>query len=154
MNQYNFEDSVKITWGTNVADEIKIYANGFCTINNQLRYYEINGADMILTNDLSLLTATVDKVLAVYGNTIYVQSGNTVWKAGLNQTANSISVVPASEDSSGEDTETTTEASLTLPLAILYQPHGATGDPMIFAQDANHIRLYTSNGKVNYLKFK
>ena len=153
------------TWGLNEEKEVKIYGNRFCTVDKYLYRYDVNGTVMNF-NPAKLLTAEVEKVLAVFENTIYVQNGTTVWQVRPDFGSSSVSVVPVTEDETedtadgeatgGEDAteEETATATLTLPVAILYQPHGNTGDPMIFAQDENQIRLYTSDGKLNYVRFK
>lgn len=146
------------TWGldanANNDGNIKVYANGFVVVNKTLHHYTINGADMIYNkNDLY---TNVDKVLAVYGDTAYVQSGTTVARVKISGSSVNITVVPekpATDESESTDTEEPAH-TITLPVAVLYQPQGATGDPMIFVQDADHIRLYTQNSEFNYLKFK
>lgn len=157
LQDYHYEAPAD-AWGLKNADTVRIYANGFCTINNKLRHYTIDGTNMILDED-ELISNTVDKVLAVMENTVYVQSGTTVWKATLGKSATSVTVVPNTTVEDTENTENTEETetpehTITLPIAILNQPHDNTGDPMIFVQDASHIRLYDANGKVTYLRFK
>ncbi len=146
------------TWGLPDGATVKIYANGFCTINNDLRYYTvINGSDMVLQSGV-LLTG-VEKVLTVMGDTIYVQKGTVVHKVTTNS-SNTITIVPENETQAnpeGEENEdsASTESTIKLPVAVLYQPHGDNGDPMLWVQDANHIRLYYNNaGQFNYIKFK
>ena len=165
FNNYVYAEPEDIyTWGLADDATVKIYANGFCTVNDNLYHYDIDGANMIFDN--KVLSSGVEKVLAVMGNAIYVQSGTTVTKVQPGQTNNSVSIVPASEsteetedaeagaEGTDEGTEEEPTSTITLPVAILYQPHGSTGEPMIFAQDADHIRLYTSNGKFSYLRLK
>lgn len=164
MTDYKYIESNADTWFLEKEDTaVKIYANGFCTVNDNLYHYDIDGTTMVFNN--TVLSASVEKVLAVFENTVYVQSGTSVSKIQPGQISNTVSIVPeksSDESTEGEDGENaeegsedeTTETTITLPVAILHQPHGSTGDPMIFAQDADHIRLYTGAGNVNYLRFK
>ena len=163
MNNYVYVEP-EDTWGLADDATVKIYANGYCLVNDNLHHYDVDGANMIFDN--KVLSSGVEKVLAVMGNAIYVQSGITVTKVQPGQTNNSVSIVPASEsteenedveagaEGTDEGTEEEPTSTITLPVAILYQPHGSTGEPMILAQDADHIRLYTSNGKFSYLRLK
>jgi len=151
MSEYTYEQpKVEDCWGIDKEDDIKIYANGFCTIDKELYHYDINGT--VMNFNRTVLSSAVDKVLAVFDNTVYVQSGTTVNKVQLGQLPVSVNVAPATD--TNEEEETTEENPFTLPLAILSQPHGSTGNPMIFAQDLNHIRLYAEDGSVSYLRFK
>ena len=165
FNNYVYAEPEDIyTWGLADDATVKIYANGFCTVNDNLYHYDVDGANMIFDN--KVLSSGVEKVLAVMGNAIYVQSGTTVTKVQPGQTNNSVSIVPAPEsteetedaeagaEGTDEGSEEEPTSTITLPVAILYQPHGSTGEPMILAQDADHIRLYTSNGKFSYLRLK
>ncbi len=147
------------TLGLQDGYTVKVYANGFCTINDDLRYYTvINGSEIVLQPEV--LMTGVEKVLTVMGDTIYVQKGTVVHQIKVGQSAHTISIVPEDDtaatpdDGTEEDTTETNDDTLQLPVAVLYQPHGDNGDPMVFAHDANHIRLYTNNGKFNYIKFK
>ena len=156
-NQFldGYQEPVTNSWGLGDSVTVNIYANRFCVVGGALRRYEINGTKSSLTEQ-ELLTG-VTKVLAVFGNTAYVQCDDTVYIVNATTgTKNPISIVPASNSDSDGDSEgtSTTENTIALPVGVLYQPHGDTGDPMIFVQDANHIRLYTADGKFNYLKFK
>ena len=95
-----------------------------------------------------------------------MQSGRTVTKVRPGQANGGGGVVgggdsteesedaEAGAEGTDEGTEEESTSTITLPVAILYQPHGSTGEPMILAQDADHIRLYTSNGKFSYLRLK
>ena len=157
MNDFRYKEPNNIwggVWedGGNVKD-VAIYANGYCLIGNTLFHYTINGTNMELGDSLNKIQ-NVDQVLAVFGNTAYVQVGITVYKVTPNGGYSTITIVPA-KAASDDDDDTEPENTITLPVAILQQPHADQGDPMIFVQDANHIRLYdTTNGKFNYLKFK
>ena len=152
------------TWGLKQDAVVKIYANGFCTVDDALHHYDIDGA--VMSFNSTVLSTGVEKVLAVMGNAIYVQSGTSVTKIQPGHANTGISIVPVTEESATEEetetegatgeesTEETPTSTITLPVAVLYQPHGSTGEPMILAQDADHIRLYTSNGKFSYLRLK
>mgnify|MGYP003304363838 CR=1 FL=1 len=160
INEHNYVDYTygqpEETWGIKEDANIQIYANSYCTIDSKLYRYTVDGTEMIF--DGQSLYDNVEKVLAVYGDVIYIQNGTTVVKVRPTGSTTNIEVVPetVTDDTVTEEgSETETPAhTITLPIAVLYQPHGNTGDPMVFVQDASHIRLYTENGKVNYLKFK
>ncbi len=165
INEHNYVDYSYVqpeeTWGLKEDANVQIYANGYCTIDSKLYRYAVNGTEMIFNNQE--LYDNVGKVLAVYGDVIYIQNETTVAKINATGGVTNISVVleTATDDTVTDDTsaeegsETETPShTITLPIAVLYQPHGNTGEPMVFVQDASHIRLYTENSKLNYLKFK
>lgn len=162
-NDYTYVEPSDTPWSLLDAEgsvrEIQIYTNGFCSISNKLYHYGTNG--ITFNGVLEDLGVDVGQVLAVYGDTIYVKNDTTVYEVTLNKSPVLISIVPATtedtEDTEGsDDTDSeTTDNTITLPVAILSQPHGDQGKPMIFVQDANHIRLYdVVANQFSYLKFK
>ena len=97
------------------------------------------------------------------GDTIYVQSTNTVNIINADRTSTRVSTVitadddSASSENSAENTENNEEketAKNVLPLGVIYQPQGNTGDPMIYVQDADSIRLYSTDQTYKYLRIK
>ncbi len=143
-------------WGLQESYAIKVYANGFCTVNNSLWHYDIKDSRIDGQKDLNL---SVDTVLAVIDNYIYIQNSAGVTKVSVDGTKTPImtgSSASSSDDTGtgSDDDETTTTSKPTLPMAILYHTYRDTGDHMIFVQDDTTIRLCNTDGKVNYLKFK
>ena len=160
MNDFNYVDpEVEDDLGLTKSSEVAIYANGFCTIDSKLYPYIINGTHIVL-GDRLMSSMTVDSVLAVIGNDIYVQSGSTVYKINKNGTYESVSIAEdTDEDTSTEDDSSSTgteesTSSNTMPVSVLYQPQGNTGNPMIFVHSDNNIRLVHSNKTYNYVRFK
>lgn len=155
MDDYTYVEPTDAPWALldnqgNVKD-LQIYANGFCTIDGNLYYYQTNGMDF--EGELTDLQQNVDQVLAVFGNTAYVKKNTMVYEITPGKTTDSISIVNASNTES--DDSSTDSSTITLPVAILSQPHGDQGKPIVFVQDASQIRLYhVADGKCNYLKFK
>ena len=153
--------------GLKSSSEVAIYANGFCTIDNKIYHYHINGSRIVLDqeNGETLKIApsvTVDSVLAVMGDEIYVKSSNSVYKINKSGTSTSVSMVIANTSSNDEEngeketesTDSESTAEIKLPVAILYQPQGNTDDELIFMQDATQICLFHTNQKIDYLRFK
>ncbi len=161
-NSENYKYVDADTNSENIGSEeysVEIYANGFCKMDSKLYHYNFNN-DKITWNAQVLSAATIDKVIAVMGETIYFQSGSSVYAVNKNGSSNTISTVIAEDDtatdedeSSSTDSETSAD-EITLPLAVLYQPEGNTGDPFVFVQTTNYIRLFYSNQKYDYLRFK
>ena len=130
-----------------VADKtVKIYANGFCTLDNNLFHYTIDNASSNsprLQRDTDgngeakkLLVNTVDAVLAVLNDTIYVQSGSSVYAVNKDGSQKEIAVNIVSESTEDSDTVST------LPTAVVYQ---IGNEPFVFVQDTNNIRLCSVN---------
>ena len=147
--------------GLKSDSKVAIYANGFCTIDGAVYHYNIVDSRIVLDGKLS--SVTVDNVLAVMGDTIYVQSTNTVNIINADRTSTRVSTVitadddSASSENSAENTENNEEketAKNVLPLGVIYQPQGNTGDPMIYVQDADSIRLYSTDQTYKYLRIK
>ncbi|MCQ2381727.1 MAG: hypothetical protein MJ054_00285 [Clostridia bacterium] len=144
--------------GLKENSEVKIYANGFCTIDSKLYHYDIQGSQIILDKENGeakkiLGSTTVDSVLAVIGDTIYVQSGSTVYVVKKNGSSSTIATA-VTTTSSDSESETEDKKVNTLPIAVLYQPQGNNGDPMVFVEDDDSIRLYSANQMYKYVRFK
>ncbi|MBS7401788.1 MAG: hypothetical protein KIG16_04720 [Eubacteriales bacterium] len=139
---------------------VAIYANGFCTIDSKLYHYQITSGQIVLDTDNNALksylpSSTVDSVLAVIGNDIYVQSGASVYIVntnGSNQNLDFVTDTTTDESTDNTDTSTETTANNTLPLAVLYQPRGNTGKPMLFVANSTDLRLYRADNTFNYLR--
>ena len=143
---------------------IAIYANGFCTLDNKLYHYTVNGTRVELDSGDNheakqlLSSSTVDAVLAVMDNTIYVQSGNNIniydYQRDISRTVSVTTSATKTENTDSSTDGANTTSTTTLPIAVLYQPQGNTGDPIMFAQDATSIRLYHTDKTFDYLRFK
>lgn len=152
--------------GLTADNKVVIYANGFCTIDSKLYHYTIQNSRIVLDQEnhaakCLLGSNTVDEnaVLAVINDKIYIQNGNSVYIVDKNGNSQTVSVSTttdttdeASTDGSEKETEDTTKSN-TLPLAVLYQPQGNTGNPVIFVANANDIRLYRADQTFDYLRF-
>ena len=160
MANYKHEQGELISIGD--VTDVSIYANGFCTLDKKLYHYNFAGARVVLDQEngeaKKLVSSNVDAVLAVMGDTIYVQSGNTVYavkKNGYNQTI-SIATTAVTDETTGENSTDTSDETEehTLPVAVLSQPQGNAADTLIFVANAADIRLYHANGAYQYLRLK
>ena len=148
--------------GLKSSYEVGVYANGFCTIDKKLYHYSIDGSRVILDKEngaTKILSSSVDSVLAVMGDTIYVQSGNSVYavKQNGNQQTVTLATTTTTSESSEDSTDSTSSSETktnTMPISIHYQPQGNTGDVIIFVATANDLRLYHLDGTNQYLRMK
>ncbi len=160
---YSYQNPIQSTW-VKKDFTIGIYANNFCTIDNKLYHYSIAGDRIVLDQENGeakklASSVTVDSVLAVMGDDIYVQSGSTIYKVNKNGTMDTISTNTSTStdenENNDEDTDSTeNKTDIALPVAVLYQPQGNTGDSLIFVQDTKQIRLFHTDQKYDYLRFK
>ena len=68
-NLNNYQNNTENAWGLADDAEIKIYANGFCTVGDKLYRYDVDGT--VMTFDNAVLSSGVEKVLAVFDNTVF-----------------------------------------------------------------------------------
>ncbi|MBO4823074.1 MAG: hypothetical protein J5580_00670 [Clostridia bacterium] len=168
LDTYHYETPASsAAIGLGADDKVAIYANGFCTKNGELYHYTIENSRVVWDQENNaakrlLPTNTVEDngVLTVINDKIYLQSGNAVYvvdKNGNTQTlsftTNTASNEAETTDKEESSTETANTLSNTLPLAVLYQPQGNTGDPLIFVADADYVRLYHTDQTFDYLRF-
>ncbi|MBO4726474.1 MAG: hypothetical protein J5598_02635 [Clostridia bacterium] len=143
--------------GLTSSQTVSVYANGFCLVDSALYHYEIVDSHVIWDNnngEAKKLVASVDQVLAVIGDVAYVQSGTTISIVKLNGSTTTINTAINTTNDDTEDSSSSDENSTTLPVAVLYQPAGNTGNPIMFVHDDNSIRLYYANQTYRYLRFK
>ena len=168
MNNFNYADpepNSEYGLGLKKDYEIGIYANNFCSIDGKLYHYSIKDKRIILDQEngeaKKLSSATIDSVLAVIEDEIYIKSSNDVCRINKNGTTTTISIVTDTSTTDDENTDgktdnetESTSDDITLPVAVLYQPQGNNGDPIVFAQSTNHIRLFYVNSKYRDIRFK
>ena len=139
--------------GLTSSNTVSVYANAFCLIDSALYHYEVNGTRVILDNNK--LMSSVDKVLAIMGDVAYVQSGSTISIIKLNGSTTTVSTsMTTTDDTTDESSDSGSSDTNTLPIAVLYQPAGNTGNPMMLVHDDNSIRLYYTDQTYRYIRIK
>ncbi len=141
--------------GVNLAGSgstIKIYANGFYTVDETLWRYDLGYVNQdrgkSITNQTNLGRTGVSNVFAVMGNTVYYQTSSSavVITFAANGTTSGSGTTINLTATTDDDTGTTSTESA-LPLSALYQAYadgGAAGNNLVFLYDNGQLKLYSA----------
>lgn len=142
-----------------ISEAITFVGNGYYFVNNTLYHCQITIDQQLSKFDYATkreVMSGVDSVVAVVGQRVYVMRGNYVAVINPNGVNDSITLHDSSDDDAEETAyQLTFTASVLLTTYADDQDGNEAGAPLVFAHDANSLRLFTSDGKTfAYLKIK